>query len=77
MDEGAAERREQVYEHSAASHLCLHDCLNLSDEDLGAGRLLVRHLECNALMVQRVHVVRHVYCMPDLVPLMLWALRWE
>ena len=41
------ERRERVYERGAASHLRLHDRLDLGDEDLGAGRLLVRHLERN------------------------------
>ena len=38
---------ERVYECGVASHLHLHDRLDLGDEDLGAGRLLVCHLERN------------------------------
>ena len=73
---GPRECGERVYECGAVSHLHLHDRLDLSDKDLSAGHLLVCHLKCNALMVQRAHVVCRVYCMPDLVPLTLRALWW-
>ena len=61
-------------EGGAGSHLRLHDCLDLRDSRLGAKRLLVRHLERDAFMVQRARVVRRVYRTPDLVPLALRAL---
>ena len=73
----ARARGEQVYECGAASHLHLHDCLDLHNEGLGAGHLLVRHLKRNALMVQQAHIVCCIYRMPELVPLALQALQWE
>ena len=43
---------EWVHECSAASHLCLHDRLDLCSECLGAEHLLEHHLEHDALMAQ-------------------------
>jgi len=67
-------RVERVHERGAASHLRLHDRLDLRNERLGGERFLVRHLKRDALMVQRARVVRRVYRAPDLVPLALRAL---
>ena len=70
-------RGEQVYECGAASHLHLHDCLDLHNEGLGAGHLLIHHLKRNALMVQQAHIVHCIYRVLEPVPLALQALRWE